>query len=173
MPPQSYPVERATLRLRLYNTAEGDVAVVGFYADDGNDRPGPLVGSLLVSPPSNSDDFGQFDFTPSTPLTLVASTKYWLVADALAGIYQWHGSSPSIVPSSQVGATFGKQIELIDDVPRDVNGVSTFEIVSTIPEPRVALVMLQTIGGLFLVRRRTSNHKSSSMGRQILSSFCR
>jgi hypothetical protein len=161
MPPQSYPVERATLRLRLYNLTEGDVAAVGFYADDGNDRPGPLVGSLLVSPPSNSDAFGEFNFTPSTPLTLVGSTKYWLMADATAGIYQWHGSSPSIVPSSQVGATFGKMISIVDDVPRDVNiGVASFEIVA-FPEPATNLLILGMVAGFAMVRRRGAKSRSA------------
>jgi hypothetical protein len=88
VPSQSYPVDHVTLRLRAYVTTAGDIAAVGFYEDNGMDLPGALVGSLLVSPPSASDATGQFDFTPAGPLTLAASTKYWLLVDASAGEYE-------------------------------------------------------------------------------------
>jgi hypothetical protein len=54
IPPQSFPVQDVALHLRLYDTMAGDVAAVGFYEDNGADLPGALVGSLFVSPPSNS-----------------------------------------------------------------------------------------------------------------------
>jgi hypothetical protein len=109
MPAESREVGVVVLRLREYSTTEGDVATVGFFADNGSDAPGAQVGSLLVSPPSNSNSMGQFEFMPAAPLTLAVSTKYWLVVDAAAGQFQWQGSFPGITPTSNVGVSFGTE----------------------------------------------------------------
>ncbi len=155
MPAQSYPVVQVLLRLGQYNTADGDIAAVGFYLDNGNDLPGALVGNLLVSPPSQSEDIASFLFKPSAPMMLAASTKYWLVVDAAAGLYVWR-TGPAVVPTSQVGATFGKQIALVDDVPRDVVGsISSFEIAAQIPEPdAVTLAAIAASSAAFARCRR-------------------
>jgi hypothetical protein len=135
MPPRSYPVVQVNLHLGQYNTAAGDVAAVGFYLDNGNDLPGTLVGHLL-NPSSNSDDIQPFIFAPAMPVTLAASTKYWLVVDATAGTFAWRSSAPSITPTSPVGATYGKQIGFVNDVPRDITIlISSFEINTQVPEP--------------------------------------
>jgi hypothetical protein len=148
MPPQPYSLDQASVRLRFYNTLAGDIAEVGFYQDNGSDFPGTLVGALLVSPPSASDDVGTFNFLPAAPLTLAASTKYWLVLDATAGEYDWRGSAPPIAPTSQIGATFGSQIGIVDGERRDLGPlISSFEIEATVPEPSVAtLLLLGTLG---------------------------
>jgi hypothetical protein len=142
-PAQAYSLDHVALRLRFYNTAAGDVAAVGFYQDNGGDFPGLLVGNLLVSPPSTSDDVATFNFTPSAPLTFAATTKYWLVLNATAGEYDWRGSAPPIMPTSQLGASFGVQIAIIDGERRDIGPlISSFEIVATVPEPRLATSLL-------------------------------
>jgi hypothetical protein len=157
MPSQSFPIDHVAVRLREYNTAAGDVAAVGFYLDNGADAPGVLVGNLLASPPSNSVGLDQFDFVPTTPLTLSASTKYWLVLSATMGAYQWQGPSPKVTPTSPLGTMFGKQIGVIDGVPRDVTlGISGFELVSSIPEPSASMLFgASVIIGSARSRRRT------------------
>jgi hypothetical protein len=143
MPSQAYSVDHIALRLASYNTTAGDLAAVGFYQDNGSDFPGPLVGNTLVSPPSASDNVATFVFVPSAPLTLAASTKYWLVLDATAGEYDWRGSAPPITPTSQIGASFGSQIGIVDGERRDLGPlISSFEIVSTVPEPRPFSLLL-------------------------------
>lgn len=148
MPAHSYPVERVALRLFQYNTASGDIASAGLYQDNGSDLPGAPVGGLFINPSSASNEIGQFTFLPSSPITLAASTKYWLMLGATSGSYQWHGSSPSQTPTSEVGAIFGTQIGFVGDSRIDVlNGVSSFEIISTVPEPAAACL---TISALFV-----------------------
>jgi len=163
MPPQSYPVQHVALRLGQYNTAAGDVAAVGFYLDNGSDAPGALFGSLLVSPPSSSEDIGQFNFTPSSPLTLSASAKYWLQVEATAGdVFAWRAAFPSITPTSQVGASFGKSIEIIGDSPRDSIVIPNFEIITSIPEPGMELLIVAALGGLAFVPHRRSSTRFKS-----------
>jgi hypothetical protein len=143
MPGQSYPVDEVTLRLFQYNTTAGDAAAVGFYEDNGNNLPGALVGSLLTSPPSPSDNIiGSFTFTPASPLTLAASTKYWLVVAASAGEYQWQGSNPPKTPASEVGASFGQFLAFIDDnAETETNVLTSFEIVD-VPEPSASCLLV-------------------------------
>jgi hypothetical protein len=162
MPSQSYPVEHVTLRLRAYVTTAGDVAAVGFYEDNGMDLPGAPVGSLLLGPPSASDATGQFEFTPADPLTLAASTKYWLLVDASAGEYQWQGSSPDIVPTSQVGAVFVEEVTLHGNTPDDrgVDEILSFEIVTNVPEPRLGAFALMLLAGLATKPLRRRIHQS-------------
>jgi hypothetical protein len=132
MPAIAHPLDHVDLRLLGYNTTAGDVAAIGFYADNGGDFPESLVGSPLIAPASNSDDVATFTFVPSDPLTFAASTKYWLVLDATSGEYQWRGSAPSITPTSQTGAIFGSQIAIVDNERRDVGPlISSVEIVSS------------------------------------------
>jgi hypothetical protein len=161
MPAQSYPLEHVVLRLLGYNTATGDVAEVGFYEDNGSDFPGTLLGSLLVSPPSASDDPAGFNFVPSTPLTLAASTKYWLMLDATAKEYDWRASSPPKSPTSQVGAIFGKQIAIVGQEPRDSSPfISSFEIVTSVPEPHGNLLLI--VGILYGVSIKFEHERGPS-----------
>jgi hypothetical protein len=143
MPAQDYPLERVAIRFRDYNTSAGDVAEVGLYLDNGNDLPGAIAGGLLVNPPSNSNDAGQFDFLPSAPLTLSASTKYWLLVGASSGYFTWAGSAPPLAVTSQVGATFGRRIFISGNTPRETTrGPNNFEITTTVPEPTSSLIVV-------------------------------
>jgi hypothetical protein len=146
MPAVDAAVQNVALRLDRYNTDAGDVAVVGFFEDNGSDEPGSLHGSLMVSPPSSNDDIGQFNFIPSAPLTLSASTKYWLVLDATAGEYEWRRSAPIITPTSQIGTTFGRAVTITPDSVDDTFGPSSFEIDSTAPEPPAIHLALVATG---------------------------
>jgi hypothetical protein len=155
MPSESYPLDHVDLRLRGYNTTAGDVAAVAFYQDNGSDLPGALFGGLFLSPLSTSDDPSTFTFLPMASLTLAASTKYWLMLDATAGEYDWRASSPSITPTSQVGASFGRQIGFVDEVPREVELViSSFEIVTSVPEPATNVLILGMAVGFAMFRPR-------------------
>jgi hypothetical protein len=157
MPAQSYPIDHVALRLDGYNTIAGDVAAVGFYLDDGADMPGALVGSLLNHPSSSNDDVGQFDFTPVGTLTLSASTRYWLLVDATAGEYEWRASSPPITPTSQVGAVFGKQLFLQGNTAQNSTRYSSFEIVSSIPEPLANVLLATAFVGIGMLCRTCQN----------------
>ncbi len=158
MPAQSYPVVQVNLHLGQYNTAAGDVAAVGFYLDTGNDLPGSLVGSLLKNPASNSDDISAFIFIPQAPLTLAASTKYWLQLDSIAGMYAWRSSGPPVTPTSQVGASYGKQIGFIADDPRDVNiTISNFQIAASIPEPCSLVLAAAALLNAFVLSKARQN----------------
>ncbi|RIK72778.1 MAG: hypothetical protein DCC67_18745 [Planctomycetota bacterium] len=153
MPTRAYPLQHVALRFRGYNTAAGDAAEVGLYLDNGNDLPGTLGGSLLISPSSGSNAAGQFNFVPSTPISLAASTKYWVMISATYGSFEWAGSAPSIAPTSQVGVTFGKPVFFVGDLPRDATGVRSFEIVTSVPEPAMATFMFAAACSLAASRR--------------------
>jgi hypothetical protein len=153
MAPQDYPVAHVTLRLGGYDTSKGDVAAIGFYLDNGNNFPGALVGDLLNNPPSSAPDDDQFTFTPSMPLALTASTKYWLMVDATAGEYIWRGSAPEPVnPSSQVGASYGELISIFPDRTVYRTDIPSFEIVSTVPEAGAATMSIMVLACIRYVR---------------------
>ncbi|MFN0077495.1 MAG: choice-of-anchor R domain-containing protein [Prosthecobacter sp.] len=153
---QDYTVDNVILRLGFYSTIT-DVAQVGFFLDNGSGNIGTQVGSFLSAPPSTNNNVNNFTFTPDGPLTLAASTKYWLLVDGAAAAFDWFGNSPTISPTGS-GASFNPLYRHSSD-----NGVTyattnlkpSFEINGTaIPEPSRALLAALGLFGLILRRRR-------------------
>jgi hypothetical protein len=78
-----------------------------------------------------------------------------MVVDATSGEYQWEGSF--VTPSSEIGATFGKEIVLEGNTQENAFGLSSFEIVTSVPEPRSGAFALTLLAGVAtrVARRRT------------------
>ena len=67
---------------------------VWIYDTDANNVPGNSIGAL--STPVNPSSTGSFTYTPTSPLTLTASTRYWVVAGSAAGgMYSFSQTSSS------------------------------------------------------------------------------
>ncbi|NJK35735.1 MAG: hypothetical protein HC919_12770 [Oscillatoriales cyanobacterium SM2_2_1] len=106
LPDNAFVLESITLRLEDYNTDAGDRALLQIYADSSRSSISPN-GAVLQSlafnnPMSISDDIGLFTFTPTTSFTFTQNTRYWLLVDAAAGVYEWRGSGFNPTPASGV-----------------------------------------------------------------------
>jgi hypothetical protein len=103
-----YTLNSITLRLANYNTTDGDAALLQIFADAPRTSANPngaiLQSVVFNNPTSNSNLFGNFVFTPQTPFTFLANTRYWLLVDRTAGDFDWYGNfGPSLLPTSTLG----------------------------------------------------------------------
>jgi hypothetical protein len=93
----NYTLNDIQLRLTQYNTSEPinpDFATLTIFADPlkTSNNPNGLTTALssngFIYPNSNSNNVGDFSFTPLDSFTFLANTRYWLLIDAEAGVFQ-------------------------------------------------------------------------------------
>ncbi|BDC48563.1 hypothetical protein F183_A08790 [Bryobacterales bacterium F-183] len=96
-PGQNYNLTQLTLRLAGFSV--GRVPVVTLRENVGGADPGANVLVQFSNPPAQGNDYFNYAFTPASPFTLLANTKYWLVVSESAGTIAWSASIPSVTPS--------------------------------------------------------------------------
>ncbi|GBF52218.1 hypothetical protein N0824_00059 [Microcystis sp. 0824] len=85
--------------LRLGDYETGDNPLVQIRQDNGTDNPGSTVLASFTNPtPQGTGNFG-YTFTPTSPFTFNASTKYWLYVTTTSGSFSWRVNQPSITPT--------------------------------------------------------------------------
>ena len=103
----SYELNNIILRLSNYNTdtvalgGSDDVAVLEIYAGGTTSPSGATLQSVTFNKPISSSDIpSNVSFTPTSPFTFDASTRYWLVVRAIDGDdYNWTADSSNIEPT--------------------------------------------------------------------------
>ena len=161
-----YAVDLLTLRLEEFLQADGD-PLVSFHADDHSGAPGPLLQTFSTSGLPLLNTTQDFEFLPSSPLTLVQNNTYWVVVGQSGnpGNFSWGKSDPATDPagvathagfffSSDGGVTWAPS----SDRP-------LFEFTGRIiPEPGTSALLLLGFGGLCRRRRPRPSPRSHSRG---------
>ncbi len=105
----NYILNSIDLRLSSYNSNDGDIPELSIFEDPTRTSANPNEAMnqaiLQAFPPfSSSNATNTFTFTPSTPFTFRANTRYWLLVDAAQGFFFWavNGSNPGRDYSSDV-----------------------------------------------------------------------
>ncbi|WP_353851662.1 choice-of-anchor R domain-containing protein [Microcystis sp. LE19-84.1B] len=93
----NYSLENAILRLGNYDP--GDVPVVQIRNDVGGSNPGSTVLASFTNPTGLGAAISNYTFTPTSPFTFAAGTKYWLYVTSTSGSFNWRSSNPSITPT--------------------------------------------------------------------------
>jgi hypothetical protein len=159
------------LRLQNYNTNAGDVALLQIYQDLNKTSTNPngavlQSGLLFTNPSSSSDTVNNFNFTPTSTFTFLADTRYWLLADATAGSYDWKANTPAITPTGISGITLsGNQFSTNNGTSYSTSGVlNSFDIQATpVPfdfDPSFGVAVL---GGGWLLRKHLKKKKSTKV----------
>lgn len=93
----NYSLDNAILRLGDYES--GDVPLVQIRNDVGGSNPGSTVLASFTNPTAQGAGIFNYTFTPTSPFTFAAGTKYWLYVTSTSGQFNWNASSPSITPT--------------------------------------------------------------------------
>jgi len=148
----NYSLDNAILRLGDYEP--GETPLVQIRNDVGGSDPGSTVLANFTNPSSLGTGVFSYTFTPTSPFTFTAGTKYWLYVTSTSGDFAWRSSSPSITPTgiatssgarAGIGGSFG-----------DSSILNSFEINATkVPEPgAIAALSLFGLGLLGVKGRR-------------------
>ncbi|MCA2504174.1 MAG: PEP-CTERM sorting domain-containing protein [Microcystis sp. LE19-84.1B] len=65
----------------------------------GGSNPGSTVLASFTNPTAQGTGTFNYTFTPTSPFTFTAGTKYWLYVTSTSGIFTWVGSNPIITPT--------------------------------------------------------------------------
>ena len=165
-----YRLDSIVLRLQNYITPT-DTALLQIYADPTGTSTSnrPLVQNLqsvlfAANTPSGSNTAGNFSFTPNSPFTFAANTRYWLLVDATAGNYTWRSNNTGITPAGV--ATFispaGYQISNDNGVNYASSTVfNSFNINATaVPFEFEATGGLVMLGGAWLLHKHLQKKKT-------------
>jgi len=154
-----------SLALRLGNYDDAlDTMEVKLLNDIGGVNPGSTVLATFTAPAGQGAGITDYYYTPSSPFTLQASTKYWLSVGYISGDgVDWMASSPSAAPtgiatfegqrySTTSGATWSSSslinsFQLTDTIASQV-------IVSQVPEPSAVFSTAWLLGCGLMMRRR-------------------
>jgi hypothetical protein len=161
---QEQTISDVVLRLSGYDTAD-DVSDtrIAFFADDGTGSPGTTqVGSNLINP-NGASGISSFVFN-ANDVTLAADTRYWLTATTSGtNGFNWHGSSPSIIPTGTGASDFAlkSRIPILGPTWND-NGAARLSLQINgiaVPEPGTIALIVSGFGVLLLLQRprRESN----------------
>ncbi|WP_155120178.1 choice-of-anchor R domain-containing protein [Microcystis aeruginosa] len=156
----NYSLDNAILRLAFYES--GDVPLVQIRNDVGGSDPGSTVLASFTNPtPQGAGNF-DYTFTPTSPFTFTAGTKYWLTVARTQGQFIWSASSPGITPTgiaTSSGNSFksGLPWSFSDNTVLNSFEINATEItgpVASTPEPS-AIAALSLFGlGLLGVKGR-------------------
>jgi hypothetical protein len=151
-----YVLDEAVLRMNF----QSGTPIVEIRTDDGGGHPGSLFASL-TAPDANGGGPQSYSFTPTSPTTLAAGTKYWLYVYGVdANPVFWYRSNPNATPSGG-GATF--EDSLISNSSgspgtwsANFSTLNSFELLGhtpAVPEPS-SLALIATAGLAAGARRR-------------------
>ncbi|NCR72513.1 MAG: hypothetical protein GPI93_15605 [Microcystis aeruginosa LG13-12] len=147
----NYSLDNVILRLRDYET--GDAPLVQIRNDVGGSNPGSTVLANFTNPTPQGVGVFNYTFTPTSPFTFAAVTKYWLYVTSAIGNFFWNASSPNKTPtgiatssgvraSGDGGATFGNSSVLNSF---QINATEITGPVASTPEPS-AIAALSLFG---------------------------
>ncbi|QHV01541.1 choice-of-anchor R domain-containing protein [Synechocystis sp. CACIAM 05] len=92
-----YDLDSVVLRLELYSASRLTLAI---RDDVGGSDPGINTLVEFVPPPFETSFTNNYTFTPISPFTFAAETKYWLVATGQeSNSVLWKGDFPGITPT--------------------------------------------------------------------------
>ncbi|REJ45840.1 MAG: PEP-CTERM sorting domain-containing protein [Microcystis flos-aquae DF17] len=155
----NYSLDNAILRLGDYET--GDNPLVQIRNDVGGSNPGSTVLASFTNPtPQGAGNFN-YTFTPTSPFTFTAGTKYWLYVASTSGSLTWNGSFPSKTPTgiatssgyrSAIGGSFFDS-SILNSF--QINATEITGPVASTPEPgAIAALSLFGLGLLGVKGRR-------------------
>jgi hypothetical protein len=148
--------------LRLENYGSGDVPLVQIRNDVGGSDPGSTVLASFTNPTPQGVGVFNYTFTPTSPFTFAAVTKYWLYVTSTIADFFWNASDPSRTPtgiatssgsrvSNNSGASFTNST-LLNSF--QINATEITGPVASTPEPS-AIAALSLFGlGLLGVKGR-------------------
>ena len=130
--PAGDPVPLGTVRLDLSCIVCPTVTNITVRGDNSGE-PDPTIQATLVGPAINSS--GILEFAPDAPFDLQPGTTYWIVVDGSPrGL--WRANSAGNYPTSDIGATFGAQLEYYsgswDPTTSNPDFVFNFEVTTEI-----------------------------------------
>jgi len=148
--------------LRLGDYESGDVPLVQIRNDVGGSDPGSTVLASFTNPtPQGTGNFG-YTFTPTSPLTFTAGTKYWLYVTVTSGSFDWRASNPGITPTG-IATSSGYRFQNFGGSFNNSTTLNSFQInateitgpVASTPEPgAIAALSLFGLGLLGVKGRR-------------------
>ena len=92
----NYSLDNVILRLENYET--GDAPLVQIRNDVGGSDPGSTVLANFTNPTPQGVGVFNYTFTPTSPFTFAAVTKYWLYVNTI-GQFFWNASKPGQTPT--------------------------------------------------------------------------
>ena len=148
-----------SFRLRLGGFDAIDVFNVQLLKDDGGTNPGTTVLASFTTPPAQGAGIFDYNFNPTTPFTLVASTKYWLSIAYISGNgTNWMASSPSVTPTGTLATYDGQRYSTNSGVSWGNSSIiNTFMLTDTItpvPEPSTWILGSITTATFAMIARR-------------------
>jgi hypothetical protein len=157
----NYSLDNAILRLGGYAT--GETPLVQIRNDVGGSNPGSTVLASFTNPtPQGAGNF-DYTFTPTSPLTFTAGTKYWLYVTSTSGFFNWNASNPSKTPTG-IATPSGNRVSFNGGASFSSSSIfNSFEInateiagpVASTPEPgAIAALSLFGLGLLGVKGRR-------------------
>jgi hypothetical protein len=159
----NYSLDNAILRLGGYDATES--LGIQIRDDNGGSNPGSTVLASFTSPVGQGAANFSYTFTPTSPFTFNAGTKYWLYFQPISGTVTWRGSNPpealtgiatftNNLVSTNSGATFA-------NVPNNfvgsfqINATEITGLAASTPEPgAIAALSLFGLGLLGVKGRR-------------------
>ncbi|WP_159293643.1 choice-of-anchor R domain-containing protein [Microcystis aeruginosa] len=157
----NYSLDNAILRLSGYDP--GETPLVQIRNDVGGSDPGSTVLASFTNPtPQGAGNF-DYTFTPTSPFTFTAGTKYWLYVTSTSGSFNWRASNPGITPtgiatssgarsSNDSGASFNNS-SIFNSF--QINATEITGPVASTPEPgAIAALSLFGLGLLGVKGRR-------------------
>jgi hypothetical protein len=145
MPGTTYALQDVTLRLRSSLGASPLVTIRG-----GGANPGGVLATLTGGPVGA---LGDYTYTPTSALTLLAGQQYWLVVGGAGstGSVDWMASSPGITPTG-LATHSGNLFTTNGGTSWTTSSIVNTYQVNAVPEP--ATLAALGVGALALIRRR-------------------
>jgi hypothetical protein len=157
-------LDNVIVRLGSYSDAS-TAPIVEIRADAGGLDPGSTVLATLTTPASQGSGIFNYTFTPSSPFTFTAGTKYWLYAYSLSTTTNspaWQASVPAITPtgiatfnnfrfSNNTGSTWTNSATFNSF---QINVTEVPPIVPSVPEPASVLGLMVIGTGLLASRQK-------------------
>jgi hypothetical protein len=146
-----YTLDFVTLRLDFFNS--DSLPMVQLY-NSVNNNPGSLLQTLQN--PAFTVGLGNYQFSPTSPLTLTSGETYWIVVwnnASVANSFRWMANSPSIAPT---GIATNAGFRFSNGAPPPTSNSATFNSysVNATPVPEPATMTALAVGALVVARRR-------------------
>lgn len=153
----NYTLDNVILRLWDYDAVDTPLVQI---RDDGGVNPGSNVLASFNNPSAQGTGIFDYEFTPTSPFTFVADTKYWLWVSTTSGTFGFPASLPGITPTG-IATLAGNRFSFNGGASFNDSGflnsfqINATEVATPIPEPTTIPGII--LGYAFLRFRKASS----------------